>query len=77
MPPRELDVPPQAAGMRLDAWLASALKVSRTAAAALADSGSVLVDGNPQSKGARLHGGEHVQVAEPSRSRRPSLPRIR
>ena len=63
--PRELTVPPQAAGTRLDAWLAGALEeTSRAAAAALVDAGAVLVDGQARAKGARLRGGERVTIAE-------------
>jgi 23S rRNA pseudouridine1911/1915/1917 synthase len=62
---RELVVPPEAAGTRLDAWLAAALgDVSRAAAAGLIDSGAVEVDGVVRAKGARLAGGERVRVEE-------------
>jgi 23S rRNA pseudouridine1911/1915/1917 synthase len=66
MPPDELRVPPEAAGERLDAWLAGALPgASRARAAALIDGGAVLVDGGERPKGHRLRGGERVTVAEP------------
>ena len=60
IPARDLVVPPEAAGARLDAWLAQALAdVSRAAAAGLIDSGAVLVDGSRRPKSTRLQGGEH------------------
>ena len=62
-PSRELTVPPEAAGSRLDAWLADALgETSRAAAAALVDAGAVRVDGRARAKGSRLRGGERVSV---------------
>jgi 23S rRNA pseudouridine1911/1915/1917 synthase len=65
MPPDELEVPAEAAGERLDAWLAGALPgASRTDAAGLIDAGAVRVDGAPRAKGHRLRGGERVAVAE-------------
>ena len=65
MPPDELEVPAEAAGERLDAWLAGALPgASRTDAAGLIDAGAVRVDGAPRAKSHRLRGGEHVVVAE-------------
>jgi len=64
-PARELSVPAEAAGARLDVWLAQVLgDVSRAAAAGLIDSGAVLVDGVVRPKGARLAGGERVWVEE-------------
>ncbi len=66
MPPNELLVPPDAAGERLDAWLARALTgASRSSAAALIDRNAVLVDGEPRAKSHRLRGGERIAVAEP------------
>jgi 23S rRNA pseudouridine1911/1915/1917 synthase len=74
-PARELEVTPDAAGMRLDAWLARALAgTSRAAAAALVDAGAVLVDGKVMAKGARLHGGERVRIEERERPSAPMPP---
>jgi 23S rRNA pseudouridine1911/1915/1917 synthase len=67
----ELEVPADAAGTRLDAWLAQALVTSRAQAAALIDADSVLVDGAPCAKGYRLRGGERVAVTEPARRAEP------
>jgi 23S rRNA pseudouridine1911/1915/1917 synthase len=61
----ELEVPAEAAGRRLDAWLSEALAESRARAASLIDGDAVLVDGEPRPKAHRLRGGERVTVAEP------------
>ena len=81
--PDELGVPPEAAGERLDSWLAGALGgLSRARLASLIDRGAVLVDGKPRAKGHRLRGGERVVLtdAEPEPSAdappRPPAPRI-
>jgi len=67
MPPDELLVPPEAAGSRLDAWLAEALGgASRSHAASLIDGGAVRVNGKARPKSHRLHGGERVTVAAPA-----------
>jgi 23S rRNA pseudouridine1911/1915/1917 synthase len=57
-------VPPEAAGERLDVFLA-AHAGSRTAAQRLIDAGLVRVDGHPQPKRYALAGGETVTVEEP------------
>jgi 23S rRNA pseudouridine1911/1915/1917 synthase len=61
----ELPVPADAAGARLDAWLAAELGIPRARAAALAQGGAVLVDGRRAAKSARLRGGERIAVEEP------------
>ncbi len=59
----ELTVPAEAAGERLDAWLAGRLGAgSRSSAQRLIDEGRVLVDGNRPTKGLRLRGGECVKA---------------
>jgi 23S rRNA pseudouridine1911/1915/1917 synthase len=60
----ELTVPPDAAGERLDVFLA-AHAGSRAAAQRLIDAGHVTVDGAPRPKRHLLAGGETVAVAEP------------
>jgi 23S rRNA pseudouridine1911/1915/1917 synthase len=60
---RELTVPPEAAGERLDVFLA-AHAGSRTAAQRLIDGGHVTVDGEPRPKRHALAGGETVAVEE-------------
>jgi 23S rRNA pseudouridine1911/1915/1917 synthase len=78
----ELTVPEDAAGSRLDAWLAEALgSGSRVLAQRLIESGQVLVDDRPRPKSFRLRGGEHVSAATqlpPRPARRPAAaePRI-
>src|SRR5215210_2890416 len=63
--PRRLTVPADAAGTRLDAWLADALPgTSRAAAAALVDAGVVVVDGVRRPQGSRLRGGETVVLED-------------
>jgi 23S rRNA pseudouridine1911/1915/1917 synthase len=58
-----LQVPAEAAGERLDTWLARSLgERSRAALASLIESGAVLVDGGVRPKGYRLKGGEEVLV---------------
>ncbi len=59
--PTELTVPPEAAGTRLDRWLAEPLG-SRARAQSLIDAGSVLVDGRARPKRHALAGGELVTV---------------
>ncbi|MDX6680967.1 MAG: hypothetical protein QOG94_1006, partial [Solirubrobacteraceae bacterium] len=53
----DLDVPPEAGGERLDAFLAGPLG-SRSQAARLIEAGLVHVDGAPARKGVRVRGGE-------------------
>ena len=56
-------VPPEAAGERLDVFLA-AHTGSRAAAQRLIDAGAVTVDGAPRPQRHVLHGGERVEVGE-------------
>jgi len=62
--PRELSVPAESAGERLDVFLA-AHTGSRTAAQRLIESGHVTVDGAVKAKRQVLAGGELVRVEEP------------
>jgi len=64
MPTRHLDVPPEAAGQRLDAFLAGPLG-SRSHAQRLIDAGLVRVQGAPRAKNHRVAAGERVEVSEP------------
>lgn len=61
----ELPVPPEAAGERLDAFLAGPLG-SRSRAQRLIDAGRVLVDGTARPKRHALAGGERLDVDEPT-----------
>lgn len=66
MEPIILTAPPNE-GKRLDAFLAEAVPdVSRSAAARLIESGSVLVDGKAAAKNRRLTGGETVALTLPA-----------
>jgi 23S rRNA pseudouridine1911/1915/1917 synthase len=58
-----IDVPAEAAGERLDVFLAGHLG-SRTAAQRAIDAGRVFVDGETQTKRHALHGGEAVEVLD-------------
>jgi 23S rRNA pseudouridine1911/1915/1917 synthase len=63
--PVELDVPVEARGARLDAWLGQALEsASRSAVARLIDSDRVTIDGRSKPRSFRLAGGEHVVVEQ-------------
>jgi 23S rRNA pseudouridine1911/1915/1917 synthase len=77
----ELTVPTEAAGMRLDAWLAGTLGVdSRARIQRLLETGQVLVDGRQRPKAFKLGGGERVDanLAEPDVAPDPAAaqPRI-
>ncbi len=61
----EIRVPPDAAGLRLDAFLAGPLG-SRARAQRLLEAGRVRVDGETVPKRRLLHGGETVAVDEPA-----------
>jgi 23S rRNA pseudouridine1911/1915/1917 synthase len=59
-------VPPEAAGERLDRFLAACEPIgSRAAAERLLGDGAVLVDGEPRPKSHRLAGGEEVELELP------------
>ncbi|MGH3081684.1 MAG: RluA family pseudouridine synthase [Gaiellaceae bacterium] len=65
-PSLRIRVPDDAAGLRLDRFLAGLPEVSsRSAAERLVKSGSVLVDGTPAEKSIRLAGGEEIEVPAP------------
>jgi 23S rRNA pseudouridine1911/1915/1917 synthase len=63
---RTVAVPPQAAGERLDRFLAGVDEVgSRAAAERLLAERKVLVDGSPRTKSHRLEGGEEIELEAP------------
>jgi 23S rRNA pseudouridine1911/1915/1917 synthase len=63
MSPNELEVPSEAAGERLDAWLAAALGgASRAGVASMIDAGAVRVNGQARPRGYRLRGGERIAL---------------
>ena len=62
-----LPVPPEAAGGRVDAWLAERREdLTRSAAARLLADGQVTCDGKPLPKNYRLRGGETLTVTLPA-----------
>lgn len=62
---RALPVPDGLAGVRLDQAVARLFGLSRTTAAALIDSGDVLVDGLPRAKAEKLVAGAWLEVTLP------------
>ena len=66
----ELDVPLDAAGQRLDAFLAAPVG-SRSQAARLIEGGLVRVDGEAARKGVRVRGGERLMVLDEQRAADP------
>ena len=73
VPPDELRVPAEAAGTRLDRYLAEPLG-SRARAQSLIDAGHVTVDGNTRQKRHLLVGGELIAVSAPAVE--PALPDV-
>ncbi|GAA1271429.1 RluA family pseudouridine synthase [Saccharothrix xinjiangensis] len=66
---RSLPVPDGLEGMRVDAGLAKLLGLSRTAVAALTESGDVVLDGQPAGKSDRLVAGSVLEVTLPEPER--------
>jgi 23S rRNA pseudouridine1911/1915/1917 synthase len=71
---RTLPVPDGLDGMRVDAGLAKLLGLSRTAVAALAESGDVSLDGRPAGKSDRLVAGSWLEVMLPDPDRPVEVP---
>ena len=69
MTERALPVPDGLDGMRVDAGLSKLLGLSRTAVAAIAEAGDVLLDGRPAGKSDKLAAGVmlHVTLPDPER----------
>ena len=65
MTTERLTVPAEAAGLRLDVWLADALSVTRSAAVRLIEDGGVRVGGQAVPKKLKLAGGEVVEADIP------------
>ena len=65
MTTERLTVPAEAAGLRLDVWLADALSVTRSAAVRLIEDGGVRVGGQAVPKKLKLAGGEVVEADMP------------
>ena len=68
---RSLEVPVEAAGMRLDVWLAGALDLPRTKVKALLDRGAVRIGGRPPRKGDRTVAGARIEVTLETEDPRP------
>ena len=66
---RAMPVPDGLDGMRVDAGLARLLGLSRTAVAALAEEGVVLLDGTPAAKSEKLAAGAWLEVELPEPKR--------
>jgi 23S rRNA pseudouridine1911/1915/1917 synthase len=60
------EVVEQAAGQRLDAWLAATLGVARAEAQRLVDGGAVVVGGTPRRKSHAVSAGDLVEVDRPA-----------
>ena len=68
---RSLEVPADAAGMRVDVWLANALALPRARVKELLERGAVRVGGRPPRKGDRTIAGAQVEVTLPDDDPRP------
>ena len=68
---KTLDVPADAAGMRVDVWLAVALALPRARVKDLLDRGAVRIGGRPPRKGDRTVAGARVEVTLPDDDPRP------
>src|SRR5262249_23769810 len=68
---RSLEVPGDAAGMRVDVWLAAALELPRTRVKELLERGAVRIGGRPPRKGDRTVAGARVEVTLPDEDPRP------
>jgi len=68
---RTVEVPPDAAGQRLDVWLAGALGLSRAEVKELLESGAVRQGGRRIRKGDRTVAGARLEVELPSADLRP------
>ncbi len=75
---RILEVPPDAAGMRVDVWLAGALDLSRARVKELLERGAIRIGGRPPRKGDRTVAGARVEVTleteDPRLVPQPDLP---
>ena len=68
---RSLEVPADAAGMRIDVWLSGALALPRTRVKELLERGAVRIGGRPPRKGDRTVAGARVEVTLPAEDPRP------
>lgn len=68
---RSLEVPAEAAGERVDVWLAGALELPRTRVKELLERGAVRIGGRLPRKGDRTVAGARVEVTLPDEDPRP------
>jgi len=68
---RTLEVPADAAGMRVDVWLAGALELPRARVKELLERGAVRIGGRPPRKGDRTVAGARVEVTLETEDPRP------
>lgn len=68
---RSLEVPAEAAGERVDVWLAGALELPRTRVKELLERGAVRIGGRVPRKGDRTVAGARVEVTLPDEDPRP------
>lgn len=61
---REITIPEDKAGLRIDAYMAGVLNLSRSAVVSMLDCGEILIDGNQVKKNYKTIGGECVSVYE-------------
>src|ERR671939_1211548 len=73
---RALPVPDGLEGQRVDQALSRLFGLSRTAAADVADSGQVVVDGRARGKGDRLSAGSWLEVELPPPPGEPAPPQL-
>jgi len=72
-PQSSLEVPPAAAGRRVDLFVSEATGLSRAKVKKLFEEGSVRVDGRPARKGDLLQAGQKVEVAAGAADAGPAL----
>ena len=68
---RSIEVPADAAGMRVDVWLAAALELPRARVKELLERGAVRIGGRPPRKGDRTVAGARVEVTLTDEDPRP------
>jgi 23S rRNA pseudouridine1911/1915/1917 synthase len=68
---RSLEVPADAAGLRVDVWLAGVLDMPRARVKELLERGAVRIGGRPPRKGDRTVAGARVEVTLPDEDPRP------
>ena len=62
---KEITVPNESKGERIDAYVSNAEGITRSAAARLCENGMVMVGGKPVAKNYKLRGGEIIEISYP------------